>query len=518
MTRAGNPTLSVAAILAESAARFPKNVALLFDDVEINYEVLWRETREYAGALAARQIGYGDAVAVLIPNVPDFPRVYYAILALGAVVVPVHPLLKPSEIEHVLKDSEAKLLVFASDYRESATRAAATTQTPLFAVGRSENAPVDDIAPRRLESEAQTAQSIETYRSMSPLDPATILYTSGTTGKPKGAVLSHLSLVEQVHVALLDSFDVRTDDVLCGTLPLSHTFGQSNVMNTAFRRGASVLLFERFDATEVLRQMVSRRATIFAGVPTMFIGLLKAAHTMPQRPPLRYAISGGASLPLAIMEAFIDEYDAPIYEGYGLTETSPTATFNHMGREVRAGSIGTPIWGVDVRIADERVGSHVVFQPDGVRGEVVIRGHNLFLGYHNNIAASYEAIADGWFRTGDIGVRDCGGYITIVDRTKDMILRNGYNVYPREIEEVLARYPGVRSVAVFGVADDECGQEVVAAIVPSGTIAAEDMLEWARQRIAAHKCPQRIEIVEDLPLGPSGKVLKRVLAARFANR
>lgn len=516
MTGHEYPTLSVAAILAESAVRHPDRVAVIgaggAGAERIGYAVLWQQALAYAGALRDRGIGYRDTVAVLIPNLPDFPRVYYAILLLGAIVVPIHPLLRAAEIEHVLRDSGARLLVVDAGRGEDARRAAAQAGVPVVSVGA---AAASNPGAARLEDEAAGAAPATGYRPMHPLDPATILYTSGTTGSPKGAVSSHLSLVEQVHVALLDSFDVSKDDVFCGTLPLFHTFGQSNVMNTAFRRGASVLLIPRFEADAVLEAMVRNRVTIFAGVPTMFVGLIEAARRSPKRPPLRYAISGGAPLVVAVLERFAETFQAPVHEGYGLTETSPTATFNHYGRPTRPGSAGTAIWGVDVRVAATEPADRVELLPDGELGEVVIRGHNLFLGYHDNPEASEAAVIDGWFRTGDLGVLQSDGYLTIVDRTKDMILRNGYNVYPRELEEVLARFPGVRSVAVFGVPDDRHGQEVVAAVVPDGDLDAANLLAWVREQIAAHKYPRRIEIVDELPLGPSGKVLKRALVERF---
>lgn len=512
-----NPTISVAAILSESASRTPDNTALITETERISYGRLWQETRSYAGALRDRGVGIGDTVAMMIPNLPDFPRVYYAILALGAVVVPVHPLLKASEIEYVLRDSGAELLIAAGACLADAGPAAVAAGVPLLSVAT--NA-ADHTNPTgsALDRDAATATPIDGYLPLSPLAAAVMLYTSGTSGKPKGAILSHLSMLEQTHVALIDSLDVHTDDVMCATLPLSHVFGQSNVLNTAFRRGASVLLIPRFDSDAVLATMVRERATIFAGVPTMFIGLLDAAARSPQRPPLRYAISGGSSLNLAVLERISAEFGITVYEGYGLTETAPTATFNHYGKPTKPGTVGTALWGVDVRIADPLILDRIELLPDETQGEIVIRGHGLFMNYHGLPDATDSAVVDGWFRTGDLGTRSDSGHITIIDRTKDMILRGGYNVYPREIEEVLARIPGVRSVAVFGAPDERFGQEIVAAIVPgdAATLTEPDILAYAREHIAAHKYPRRIVLLTELPLGPSGKVLKRVLAERFA--
>tara|TARA_R110002051_G_scaffold325483_2_gene428146 strand:+ start:3771 stop:5324 length:1554 start_codon:yes stop_codon:yes gene_type:complete len=510
MPAAAHPTLSVAAILAESAIRVPQNTAVIAGAQHISYSQLWRETCAYAGVLRNRGIKPGDAVALMIPNIPDFPRVYYAILALGAVAVPIHPLLKASEIDYVLRDSGARILIAADTCLAEAEPATAALGVSLVTVGNTQS-------PHAFAIEAASCEPLDWYRPMSPLDPAAILYTSGTSGKPKGAVISHFSLLEQTHISLLDSFDVGQDDVLCATLPLSHVFGQSNVLNTAFRRGAAILLIPRFDADTVLEAMIRENVTIFAGVPTMFIGLLDAARRNPLRPPLRYAISGGASLNVAVLESVSAEFDITVYEGYGLTETAPTATFNHYGQETKPGSIGTPVWGVDVRIADPHISEHNVFLKNGEPGEVVIRGHGLFLRYHGLAQETAEAVVDGWFRTGDLGIREDSGHITIVDRKKDLILRGGYNIYPREIEEVLARIPGVRSVAVFGIPDVKHGQEIVAAIVPSraGSVDEATIVAYAKKHIAAHKYPREIVLLSELPLGPSGKVLKRVLAAHF---
>lgn len=501
-------TLSVATILAESARRHRDRSAVIAGEETITYGDLWEQTRRVAGALASLGVSRGDRVAMMLPNVADFPRVYYAILALGAIVVPVHPLLRREEIAQALQASGSRLLVSSGD--PEAAAAAESLRLPLLPAGD------PDAQLARL---AASAEPIRGVAAVSPLDPAVMLFTSGTSGRPKGALLSHLNLVEQTHVALIDSFDVRTDDVMVAALPLSHVFGQSNVLNTAFRRGATVLLVPRFSPEETLASMVQHGATVFAGVPTMLIGLLGTAQRTAARPPLRYVISGGASLPLAVLEAFRATLQAEVYEGYGLSETSPTATVNHVDAPIGPGTVGTPIWGVEVGIVDPDR-SDVAFLPEGEIGEVVISGHSLFLGYHGDPDATKAAVVDGWLRTGDLGHLDESGRLTIVDRTKDLILRGGYNVYPREVEEVLSRLAGIRSVAVFGVPDDRLGQEVAAAVVvePGSPLDAGQIIDYARTHVAAHKYPRRVFIVETLPLGPSGKVLKRELAALFAKR
>jgi len=351
----------------------------------------------------------------------------------------------------------------------------------------------------------------------SPSDTATILYTSGTTGRPKGALGSHLALVEQTHTLLLNTFDLSSADTILGCLPLFHTFGQTCTLNTGLRTGATVVLLPKFTGESALRALIDSECTIMMGVPTMYIALLEAAKNTDERPNLRYAISGGASLPIAVIERFKQEFGVDIYEGYGLTETSPVASFNHVGREPRAGSIGQAIWGVDLEIAKADVDDRIELLPTDELGEIVIRGHNLMTGYLGRPEDTAAAVVDGWFRTGDLGTKDADGYLWIVDRKKDMITRNGYNVYPREVEEVLSGHPDVASVAVFGVAHDTHGQEVMACVVLTGgaDTATDALLEFAKEKLAAYKYPRRIEIVESLPLGPSGKVLKRELVATY---
>jgi len=511
---AGFATMSVAAVLAETALRRPDHPAVVVNGESTSYADLWRQSREYAGALRARGVGPGDRVAVLIPNVADFPRVYYAVLALGAVVVPVHALLKGDEIDYVLRDSGARLLVCAAPLLAEGAKGADLAGVEVLSV----LAPAaDPLSFPRLEDEARDADAIDDYVPRHPFDTATILYTSGTTGQPKGAEGCHLALVEQVNVLLLNTFDLRPEDRVLGCLPLFHTFGQTCAMNTAFRAGATVVMVPRFDGDTALATMVEQECTVFMGVPTMYIALLDAASRTDARPPLRYGCSGGAAIPVAVIDRFRDEFRAEIHEGYGLTETSPVATFNHVGVPPRPGTVGRALWGIDVRIAAPDPQETIELLPTGELGEVVIRGHNLMRGYLGRPDDTARAVVDGWFRTGDLGTLDDDGYLTIVDRTKDMILRNGYNVYPREVEEVLAAHPAVASGAVFGVPHATHGQEIVAAVVLRGdaSVTAEELVAYCRERMASYKYPRTVELVDALPLGPSGKVLKRELVVRF---
>ena len=514
ISRAGNATLSVASILAESARRHADRPALHFMGTSITYSELWDQTRAYAGAMRDRGIGPGSRVAMIVPNVPDFPRVYYGALALGALVVPVHLLLKSEEIEHVLRDSGADLVVVAAPLLGEAAPAAARAGVPLVTVLLPADAGVD--LPR-LEVEAAAAEPIVRHTSTRPTDPATILYTSGTTGTPKGAVGSHLSIVEQIHCSLVDNFNLNKDDIIFGGLPLFHTFGQTAVMNIGFRVGASIILLPRFEPDEALQLMVAHQATVFTAVPTMYVGIIEAGRRSETRPPLRYAVSGGASLPVPVLEAFSDAYGCDVYEGYGLTETAPIVSSNPLFEPIRPGTVGKALWGVDVAIADPEIDDRIEFLEDPeALGEIVVRGHNLFKGYLGRADATAEAVVDGWFRTGDLGTY-IDGVLTIVDRKKDMIVRAGYNVYPTEVEAAMMRHPGIAGAAVFGVDDPVKGQEVHAAVVAldGHTIDADEVIAFVKERIAAYKYPRVVHVLPEFPLGASGKVLKRVLVEQF---
>jgi long-chain acyl-CoA synthetase len=497
-------TLSLAAVLAEPARRSPDKLALVEGDVRLTYAELWEDARRYAAALAQRGLHPGSRVALIAPNVAAFVRAYYGILAAGGVVVPVPTLLNADEVAYLVGHSGAQAVLFEASFEEVATRAGETAGVPAWGV-------------EKLAGDATPRPSYETRQAE---DPAVIFYTSGTTGRPKGAVLTHLNLVMNATANAFDANSFLRDDVVMGCLPLFHTFGQSVSMNSTFRVGATLVLQPRFEAHEAIRIMCAEAASLFFGVPTMYVQLLEAAASAEALPRLRDCISGGASLPVAVLERFESAFDTTVFEGYGLSETSPTATVNQPWFGTKAGTVGHPLWGVEVEIADEAIEDRIELMPVGRLGEIVIRGHNVFAGYLDNPVATEEAVVDGWFRTGDIGQKDNEGFITIVDRKKDLIIRGGFNVYPREVEEVLIRHPSVAQVAVIGLPDEERGEEVCAVVIPDepGALDETQLLEWAREQLGRHKYPRRIEVVDELPLGPSHKVLKRELRARFATR
>lgn len=509
-------TLSLAAILADSATRFADRPAVSLGGQETSYADLWHQARQHATVLASRGVGKGDKVALLLPNTTDFPRCYFAVLALGAVVVPVHALLRSEEIEYVLRDSEAKLLVCAAPLLGEGAKGAELAGVPVLAVLDGGDASVE-----RLDELAAAVEPVASYVSGSPMDTAVILYTSGTTGKPKGAQISHLNIVMNVDAGVISSFDLSPEDRVLGCLPLFHTFGQTCALNTTFRVGGCLVLLPRFDGAQALSLLVEESCTIFMGVPTMFIGLLDAADKDERRPQLRQALSGGSAIPVAVLEKFSETFDCPVLEGYGMTETSPVATFNQKGTAPVPGTVGRPIWGVEVEIAAADVEGSIELLPRGELGELVVRGHCVMTGYLNKPEETAAVMIDGWFRTGDLATKDDDDYIRIVDRKKDMVLRGGYNVYPSEIEGVLVRHDGVGQVAVIGLPDERLGEEVVAVVVraqsPAGeALTAEELIAFGKEHLAAYKYPRRVEFADDLPLGPSGKVLKRELVTRFS--
>ncbi|MCW2614432.1 MAG: AMP-dependent synthetase [Frankiales bacterium] len=506
-------SLSIASILAESAVRHADRTAVVLGELKLTYAQLWAHSLQYAAVLREKGIGRGDKVALLLPNTPHFPLAYFGTLALGAVAVPVHALLKAEEIEYVLRDSGAKALVCAAPLLGEGAKGAELAGVPVLAVMDGGDATLE-----RIDTLALSATPIEAMVPTEPDDTAVILYTSGTTGTPKGAEITHLNVTMNVVASAMHSFDIGPDDVVLGCLPLFHTFGQTCCMNTSFYVGASVVMLPRFDGAQALELMVKEDVTIFMGVPTMYVGLIEAAKTSEHRPTLKSALSGGAALPVPVLERFSEVFGTNVLEGYGLTETSPVATFNQVGFEPKSGTVGKSIWGVEVEVAAAEVEERIEMLPTGELGEIVVRGHNVFKGYLNKPEATAAAIVDGWFRTGDLGTKDADGYVSIVDRKKDMVIRGGYNIYPREVEEALLRHPAVAQVAVIGLPDPQYGEEVCAIVIKDpagGEITEQELSAWSKTKLAAYKYPRRVFFADAFPLGPSGKVLKRELLEQY---
>ncbi|MDP5309539.1 long-chain-fatty-acid--CoA ligase [Streptomyces poriferorum] len=499
--------LNLSSLLEHSAREHPGRIALVLGDTRLTYAELLARSQDIAGALRRRGIGRGDRVALSCPNVPDFPAAYFGILRVGAVVVPLNVLLRPQEVAYHLTDSGARALLCYEG----------TPQLPLAEVGKAgfDQAPDCEhlLLLHRIErtgpADARSAAAVATAAE----DTAVILYTSGTTGRPKGAELTHRNMVMNAMVA--DRlFTAADDEVMLAALPLFHAFGQSAVMNMGMLRGATLVLQPRFDAEEALRLMHREGVTFFAGVPTMYWALLGALGT-PDEPAaptrLRTAVSGGAALPVEVLQQFGKAFGVGVQEGYGLSETSPVACFNPPGLPPRPGSIGRPVWGVQMKLIDD---AWQDVPADG-RGEIALRGHNIMKGYYRRPDDTASVMNDGWFRTGDIARRDADGYYYVVDRVKDLIIRGGFNVYPREIEEVLITHPAVSMAAVVGVRHATHGEDVKAFVIPvPGTELSEaELIAWCRERMAAYKYPRSVEFRDSLPLTSTGKILKRRLTA-----
>ncbi|HZS93959.1 MAG TPA: AMP-binding protein, partial [Chloroflexota bacterium] len=337
---------------------------------------------------------------------------------------------------------------------------------------------------------------------------AVLLYTSGTTGRPKGAELTHDNMSTNARTMATTLVKATPEDVIMGCLPLFHSFGLTCALNTAVFAGASLALLPRFDPVKVLETIEREKVTVFEGVPTMYAALLHAPNAAQyDTGSLRTCISGGSAMPVELLRQFEATFGAPILEGYGLSETSPVASFNHPDRERKVGSIGTQVAGVRMRVVDD-AGRDV---PVGEIGEIAIQGENVMKGYWRRPAETTAAIPDGWFRSGDLARADEEGYFYIVDRKKQLIIRGGYNVYPREVEEALYEHPAIAEAAVVGIKHPTLGEEVGAAVAlaPGKTATAEELRAFAGERVAPYKCPRYVWFVDALPKGPTGKILHR---------
>lgn len=489
--------------LISTAAEHPDRTALKLDDLELTYRELLAAAAALADELREFGLQPGDRVALVLPNVPSYAVAFYGAQLADLIVVPINPLCKAREISYFLEDSGAQL-IFA--YRGDIVREVLPAAAGVRIWECDDRAPVGLAAP--MNESTTTLQKPPTVNRGFD-DTAVLLYTSGTTGKPKGAELTHRNLTTNARTTAECITEIDENDVILGCLPLFHSFGLSCVLNAAIYRAACVTLIPRFDAGHALEIMQRDHVTVFAGVPTMYSALLNYPEKERDTPTLRSCISGGASLPVEVLRAFEAAFDCKILEGYGLSETSPAASFNLPTAERRAGTVGCALPGVALRVLDAQ-GAEL---PDGEIGEIVIRGENVMRGYWRRPEATAEAIVDGWFHSGDLGVRDRDGYFSIVDRKKDMIIRGGYNVYPREVEEVLYEHPDVLEAAVVGIPHPELGQEVAAAVSlrPGSTTTPEDLQAKVRDALAAYKYPRTVWILDSLPKGPTGKILRREL-------
>jgi len=488
---------NLAQILADQAAKQPDHPAILAGDRLISYAEFDDAAARVASFLVSRDFRPGDRVGLMLPNVPEFCIACYGILRAGGTVVPMNPLLKSREVAYYLNDSGAGLLFAAADSPGEPAEGAADAGAVFIRAGAEDLAALLRDQPPRPDV-ADRADD----------DTALILYTSGTTGQPKGAELSHANLRTNAQLTVETLFSIGPSDVVMGCLPLFHVFGLTCGLNSAVSSGAALALLARFEPGQALEVIQRCRVTVFEGVPTMYAALLH--HPDRDRydtSSLRICVSGGAALPVELLRGFEAAFGTMILEGYGLSETSPVASFNHPDRERKPGSIGTPVRGVQLRLVAPD-GSDV---PAGEVGEIAIQGPNVMKGYWGRPAATKEAIPDGWLRTGDLARQDEDGYFFIVDRKKDLVIRGGFNVYPREIEEVLYEHPAVAEAAVIGIPHPSLGEEIgaAAALKPGAQATPDELRAFVKARVAAYKYPRVVWLVDSLPKGPTGKILRR---------
>ncbi len=511
--------LNLSTLLESSARAYPQKTAYSFGDRDYSFAAINGVANQIANGLRSIGIQPGDKVGLSCLNLPYFPMIYYGILKAGAVVVPLSVLLKDEEIAYHLSDSEAKAYFCFEG----------TAELPMGQMGYKgfNNAPecqhffmitANPAAPSPIEGtrtlgslmhgQSPQAEPVRTGAD----DTAVIIYTSGTTGRPKGAELSHSNLLINA-VICADLFRLTENDRVIIVLPLFHIFAMTCLMNAFLYRGAQAVLLPRFDAEAVLGLMDKHEITVFAGVPTMYWGLVNYSTDKFDMAKittnLRICASGGAALPVQVLKDFEAKYSTPVLEGYGMSEGSPVVTFNQLNVGRKPGSIGTPVWGVEVKLMDDK-GVEV---PTGEKGELWYRGHNVMKGYFKRPEANVETITDGWLHSGDVAIKDEDGFYFIVDRTKDMIIRGGLNVYPREIEEVIIQHPAVSLVAVIGVPDDKMGEEVKAYIVKKedAQLTKDQIMEFAKSKLAAYKYPRIVEFLDSLPMSATGKILKKEL-------
>jgi long-chain acyl-CoA synthetase len=483
--------------LDQAAADYPDSVAIRMDDIVLSYSHLRDSAGRLTSLLSSLGVVPGDRVALMLPNVPAFPIAFYGALGAGAIVVPMNPLLKSREIAYYLSDSGAQILFAWHTAAGEAAKGAAETGARVIEVDEPDLAALIAGLTPALATAERAAD-----------DCAVILYTSGTTGKPKGAELTHAGLSTNAALTATTLLHLGPGDVVMGCLPLFHVFGLTCALNATVFGGAALTLLPRFDAARVLEIVGRDKVTIFEGVPTMYAAMLHdPASAEADTSSLRVCVSGGSAMPVEIMRGFEQAFGCMILEGYGLSESSPVASFNHPDKVRKPGSIGTPIAGVQMRLVDTDGAETIA----GEIGEIAIRGHNVMKGYWGNPDATDETIKDGWLLTGDLAKVDDDGYFYIVDRKKDLIIRGGFNVYPREIEEVFYEHPAVSEAAVIGIPHESLGEEIGAALKlkPGAAATPEELRAFVRERVAPYKYPRYVWIVPDLPKGPSGKIIRR---------
>lgn len=499
----------LAARLAETAGRMPDRVAIRWQHRTLTYADLDARVTAGAGGLQHLGVAPGDRVALMVGNTPHFVEAFLAILRCGAVVVPLNTSLTGEEVTGVLTDCDAHVLVAAASDEEvvDQVRRDVAGLEHVVTAGAREPAGAVSGTWRALVGGDHPFEAVD----RAPDDLAALVYTSGTTGRPKGAMLTRRNLEANQDQVLDTRLGVREDDVVLVVLPLFHIYAMNVGLGAAVRAGSTLVLVERFDPAATLETIAEHEVSVILGAPPMYVAWLNTPGIEEaDLSSVRVAVSGAAPLPAPVLERFRDRLGITIWEGYGLTEAAPAVTSNVMGGEARPGFVGRPLPDLELRLVDER-GADV--RP-GDPGEVWVRGPNVFAGYWEDADATAEALTDdGWLRTGDVGIVDDDGYLRLVDRKKDLIIVSGFNVYPKEVENVLHRHPEVVQSAAVGVPHPYTGEAVRAFVVvePDSELTEDEIVNWCRRHLARFKCPESVQLVDELPHTATGKVLRREL-------
>ena len=489
--------------LTNTSSRIPDHPAIRFEGETITFREMNRKVDAMAHGLTLLGLRHSDVCVLMMPSSINWALVYYALAKLGAIVVPVNFLYRQREIDYIFRDCDARAFVGHGNYLKEPVRVIDSLPNMDIRIAESKNPPVGFVPLKTL---LDKVGGFETYPT-SPDDAFAVIYTSGTTGEPKGAVLTHKSLMSDA-IAVANVRHIEPHDVVLSVLPLFHIYGQTHSLNISIYLGLTIRMWETFVTEEVFAAIEEEESSILYAVPTMINRLVELATIRtPKRSSLRFCISGGSSLPVEILHRFEKAFNTTIYESYGLTEFSPTCVENPFGKPTRPGSIGLPIPPFRVRIVDE----HDQDVSQGEVGELIVSGSAVMKEYLNKPEATAEALRGGWLHTGDLARMDEDGYVYIVDRKKDMIIRGGYNVYPREIEEVLYTHPDVSEVAVIGIPHADLGEEVAAVIVlrPGAKVTDEELRQYVKEKVAPYKYPRVIKFVKELPKTSAGKILKR---------
>ncbi|MEH6936747.1 long-chain-fatty-acid--CoA ligase [Bacillus sp. JJ664] len=488
--------------LKNSAAMYPNRFAYTFLDQSVTYQELDEMVDKVALGLYENGIGKGDRVALVLGNCPEFVIAYYGILRTGASVVPINPIFTPREITYILSNSKAKAVIANSGLSHLLSSLVNTLENLKITFYTESLNPYNSW-----EQLLQSSENEFVPPSIEENDLAVVLYTSGTTGNPKGAMLSHRNMGSNAET-FAEFFGYTQEDRIIATLPMFHVFCMTVCINTPIKCGAHILIIPKFNPTEVVNTISREKATLFAGVPTMYSFMMQVNATAEDFSSIRACFSGGASLPLELLNRFQERYKVDILEGYGLSETAPITTFTPLNGIRKSGSIGINIPNVINKVVDPN-GFEV---PVGEIGELIVQGPNVMLGYLEMPEATLSSIKDGWFYTGDLAKMDEDGYFYIIDRIKDLIIVGGYNVYPREVEEVLYQHPAVVEAAVIGIPDSNYGESVKAFVVCNDqNTSIEEIMLFAKDRLAKYKNPREIEILTELPKNTTGKILRRAL-------